>query len=45
MNIEEIIEVLLNYYGVDEDEAERGCYVNGKWFSIKKIIEILKKGF
>ena len=39
LSIEEIKEILVNAY----DEWDRGCYINGRWFSIEAIIEILKK--
>ena len=43
MSIEEIKKILMRYYDLDADELEKGCYINGKWFSIDAIIEILKR--
>lgn len=45
MSIEEIKEILYRAYDIDEEygEEERGCYVNGKWLSIKDILEILEE--
>lgn len=39
MTIEEIKQILINYYG----DIERGCYVNGKWLSVEEIIKLLEK--
>lgn len=38
---EEIYQVLKKYYHLDEEQTDRGCYINGKWFSIDSIITIL----
>lgn len=45
MSIDEIKEILYSYYDIDEEYAddEKGCYLGGKWLSIKNIIEILEK--
>ncbi len=43
MNIDEIKNILYKYYQVDDEDAEKGCYINGKWLSIKNIIDILKE--
>ena len=44
MTIEEIKEILFNAYEIEDDYDEQcGCFVNGKWLSIKDIIDILEK--
>lgn len=46
MNIDEIKEVLMAYYDIeDEDDYdfECGCYINGKWLSLKDIIDIIER--
>lgn len=35
--IDKIIEIIKKRYGADD----RGCYVNGRWFSPAEIIELL----
>ncbi len=40
LTIEEIEKILKENYGGITDS---GCYVNGKWFSLEAIIELLKK--
>lgn len=37
--IKKIIKSIIDYYG---ESTDRGCYVNGKWLSIEKIIEIIR---
>lgn len=46
MNIDEIKEVLMNYYDIEDEndyDFECGCYINGKWLSLKDIIKIIEK--
>lgn len=38
--LEEILNILVNYYG---DDTDRGCYIDGRWFSIEAIINVLNK--
>lgn len=44
MSIDEIKEILYSYYDIDEEYAddEKGAFINGKWLSIKDIIEVLE---
>lgn len=39
MDKNEIIKAIIKYYG---EPSNRGCYINGKWFSLDKIIEIIE---
>jgi len=39
MSIEEIKEILINYY----EDTDKGCFINGKWLSIDEIIKVLKR--
>lgn len=39
MENERIIKAIIEHYG---EISDRGCYVNGKWLSIEKIIEIIR---
>lgn len=39
MDKNEIIKAIIRYYG---EITDRGCYVNGKWLSVEKIIEIIE---
>ena len=40
LSIEEIRRILEENYG---EITDRGCYVNGKWFSLEAIMELLEK--
>jgi hypothetical protein len=35
----EIIKEIIEYYG---EPTDKGCYVNGQWLSVEKIIEIIE---
>ena len=35
----EIIKAIIEHYG---ESTDRGCYINGKWLSIERIIEIIE---
>lgn len=45
LSIDEIKEILYNYFDIDEEYAddEKGCFINGKWLSIGEIIKVLEK--
>ena len=45
MSIEEIKELLYKHYDIDEEygEDEVGCFINGKWFSIKNVLQVIKE--
>ena len=46
MSIEEIKEKICEAYGLDKDDEydmECGCYVNGKWLSIRNILDALER--
>ena len=44
MNKETIIKEIKDYYRFeDNDYMDSGCYVNGKWLSVEKIIEIIEE--
>lgn len=42
--INEIMEKIYSYYGLayDDEECEKGCYINDLWFSINAIKNILE---
>jgi hypothetical protein len=40
LTMAEIERLLCRAYRCDSDE-ERGCYLNGRWFSVKYVLEIL----
>lgn len=37
-----IIELLIKKYGNNGDVSDRGCFLNGKWFSLASIIETIE---
>lgn len=39
---QELIAKICTYYNTDRDD-ESGCSYNGKWFSVKNIIDIIEK--
>jgi hypothetical protein len=39
MNKEELIEMIIIKYGKDDI----GCYINGKWFSPYKVLELINE--
>lgn len=43
--IEKIKNILYTYFDIEEDfdDNNKGCYINGKWLSIKNILEILEE--
>lgn len=45
--VEEIKELLYKAYDIDEEYAddELGAFLNGKWLSIKNILEVLERGY
>jgi hypothetical protein len=45
-NFEEIKKALCRYYRLENEKdcrAEQGCYLNGRWLSIKNVIEIIEQ--
>lgn len=40
LSIAEIEEALLDYFEVEELD-DGGCYINGKWFSLKTVMEAI----
>ena len=43
LTIEELEKILNEYYGVQRHDGfyDRGCNVNGKWFSIETVLQIV----
>ena len=42
--LEVLVEKILEHYGIEEgDYRDSGCYIDGKWLSVERIISLIEE--